>query len=78
MPKKILMSVSMRCEKCRSEALKIGAKTTGAGVTFVGIEGEEKDKVVVIGEGVDAACLVVRLRKKVGFADIISVADVDS
>ncbi|KAG7619584.1 hypothetical protein ISN44_As04g004750 [Arabidopsis suecica] len=72
---KILMSVSMRCDKCRSEALKIGAKTTG--VTFVGIEGEEKDKVVVIGEGVDAACLVVRLRKKVGFADIISVTDVD-
>ncbi|KAL9816462.1 hypothetical protein AtNW77_Chr4g0277901 [Arabidopsis thaliana] len=74
MAKKILMSVSMRCDKCRSEALKIGAKTT---VTFVGIEGEEKDKVVVIGEGVDAACLVVRLRKKVGFADIISVTDVD-
>nr|ABE66047.1 heavy-metal-associated domain-containing protein [Arabidopsis thaliana] len=23
------MSVSMRCDKCRSEALKIGAKTTG-------------------------------------------------
>ncbi|CAA0393634.1 unnamed protein product [Arabidopsis thaliana] len=77
MAKKILMSVSMRCDKCRSEALNIGAKTTG--VTFVGIEGEEKDKVVVIGEGVDAACLVVRLRKKVGFAfaDIISVTDVD-
>lgn len=26
---KILMSVNMRCQKCRSEALKIGAKTTG-------------------------------------------------
>ncbi|KFK32230.1 hypothetical protein AALP_AA6G214600 [Arabis alpina] len=76
MAKKILMSVSMRCQKCRSEALKIGAKTTG--VTFVGLEGEEKDKVVVIGEGVDAAGLALRLRKKVGFTDIISVTDVDT
>lgn len=50
----------------------------GAGVTFVGLEGEEKDKVVVIGKGVDAAGLVLRLRKKVGFADIVSVTDVDT
>ncbi|CAA7046948.1 unnamed protein product [Microthlaspi erraticum] len=76
MAKKILMSVNMRCQKCRSAALKIGAKTTG--VTFVGLEGEEKDKVVVIGKGVDAAGLVLRLRKKVGFADIVSVTDVDT
>ncbi|XP_056860877.1 heavy metal-associated isoprenylated plant protein 47 [Raphanus sativus] len=76
MAKKILMSVNMRCQKCRSAALKIGGQTTG--VTFVGLEGEEKDQVVVIGEGVDAAGLVLRLRKKVGFADLISVTDVDT
>ncbi|CAF1702567.1 unnamed protein product [Brassica oleracea var. botrytis] len=77
MAKKILMSVNMRCEKCRSAALKIGGQTT-AGVTFVGLEGKEKDQVVVIGEGIDAAGLVLRLRKKVGFADLISVTDVDT
>lgn len=40
------------------------------------IEGEEKDQVVVIGEGVDSADLTRLLRKKVGYASIISVEEV--
>ena len=45
-------------------------------INFVGLEGNEKDKVVVIGDGVDAVTLTKSLRKKLGVADIISVADV--
>lgn len=47
-----------------------------AGVDFVGLEGSEKDKVVAIGEGVDAVKLAAGLRKKVGHTDLISVAEI--
>lgn len=36
-----------------------------AGVQSVGIEGEERDQLVVIGDSVDATCLASGLRKKV-------------
>jgi hypothetical protein len=49
-----------------------------AGVSFLGLEGENKEKVVVIGDGVDAAKLACRLRKKVGYTAIISVAPTDN
>ena len=42
----------------------------------MGLEGADKDKVVVIGDGVDAARLATTMRKKVGHTDIISVAEV--
>ena len=41
----------------------------------MGLDGEGKDKVVVIGEGVDAVKLTSSLRKKVGQTDIITVAE---
>ena len=40
------------------------------------LEGEAKDKVVVIGDGVDPVDLAKILRKKLGVANIISVAAV--
>lgn len=42
----------------------------------MGLEGEEKDKVVAIGDGIDAVKLTSGLRKKVGPTDLISVTDV--
>ncbi|CAL5344306.1 unnamed protein product [Camellia sinensis] len=74
MKKKIVMKVEMRCQKCRTKALKVAAKAHG--VESLMLEGEEKDEVVVIGDGVDAVELVKSLRKKVGNTDILSVADV--
>lgn len=44
------------------------------GVDSVGIEGD--DRVVVIGNGVDATKLTICMRKKVGHTDLISVAEV--
>lgn len=40
------------------------------------IEGNEQDQIVVIGDGVDSACLVKRLRKKVGCTDLVLVEEV--
>ena len=42
-------------------------------VHFVAIEGDQNDKVVVIGDGVYAIKLTSSFRKKVGPTDIISV-----
>lgn len=47
-----------------------------AGVNFVGLEGPEKNKVVVIGDGVDAVKLTSCLRKKVGQTEILTVENV--
>ena len=47
-----------------------------AGVNFVGLEGDEKDKIVVIGDGVDAVKLTNCLRKKVGQTEIVSLGEV--
>ena len=42
------------------------------------IKGEKKNRIEVIGEGiVDAAGLAETLRKKVGFADLVSVEEVE-
>ncbi|XVF04879.1 hypothetical protein REPUB_Repub05bG0123000 [Reevesia pubescens] len=72
MKQKVVLKVAMKCQKCRTEALKVAANQ--AGVSFVGLEGEEKDKVVLIGDGVDAVKLTTNLRKKVGHTQIISLA----
>ncbi|XP_028804574.1 heavy metal-associated isoprenylated plant protein 47-like [Neltuma alba] len=74
MKQKITMKVVMHCQKCRAKALTVAAGSNG--VDFVGLEGQEKDRVVVIGNGVDAAGLASCMRKKVGHADIISVTEV--
>ncbi|XP_044497466.1 disease resistance protein Pik-1 isoform X1 [Mangifera indica] len=76
MKQKIVMKVQMNCQKCRTEALKVVAKAEG--VNFVGLEGAEKDKVVVIGDGVDAVKLAASLRKKVGQTELMSVAEIKS
>ena len=47
------------------------------GVISVALKGESKNRIEVIGEGVvDAAGLAEILRKKVGYADLVSVQEV--
>ncbi|KAJ4704077.1 Heavy metal transport/detoxification protein [Melia azedarach] len=74
MKQKIVMKVQMNCQKCRTQALMVAANADG--VNHVGLEGPEKDKVVVIGDGVDCVKLARRLKKKVGHTELVSVADV--
>ncbi|KAB1221639.1 hypothetical protein CJ030_MR2G024052 [Morella rubra] len=73
MKQKIVVKVAMNCQKCQTKALKVVAEADG--VDFVGL-GAEKDRVEVIGNGVDAVKLATSLRKKVGRTDIISVEEV--
>ncbi|KAG6637770.1 heavy metal-associated isoprenylated plant protein 47-like [Carya illinoinensis] len=73
MKQKIVIEV-LPCDKCRSKALALAAATDG--VTSVTLDGQKKDQVVVVGDGVDAACLTKSLRKKVGCASLLTVEKV--
>ncbi|RVW50117.1 Heavy metal-associated isoprenylated plant protein 47 [Vitis vinifera] len=70
MKQKIIVKVQMNCDKCRTKAMKIAAVEEG--VISVAIEGAEKDRVVVIGDGVDSASLTCCLRKKLGYATLVA------
>ncbi|XVE59875.1 hypothetical protein DITRI_Ditri05aG0082300 [Diplodiscus trichospermus] len=72
MKQKVVLKVAMKCQKCRTMALKVATKQEG--VEFVGLEGEQKEKVVVIGDGFDPIKMATKLRKKVGHTQIISLA----
>nr|XP_011462196.1 PREDICTED: uncharacterized protein LOC105350895 [Fragaria vesca subsp. vesca] len=74
MMQKILVKLHIHCDKCRTKAFKIAANTPG--VNRVSIEGADRDHLEVIGNGVDSVCLTRALRKKLGFANIISVEQV--
>ncbi|XP_043693220.1 disease resistance protein Pik-1-like, partial [Telopea speciosissima] len=74
MKQKVVMKVEMSCQKCRTKVLKIAASSVG--VEEVKLEGDEKDKVVVIGENVDSIRLAKCLRKKVGHTQILTLDEV--
>jgi hypothetical protein len=70
---KIVIKVEMTCDKCRAKAMSLAAKTRG--VDSVSIAGDAKDQVVVVGDSVDSVKLTSVLRKKVGRAHLVQVAD---
>ncbi|KAK3154486.1 hypothetical protein QOZ80_2BG0191070 [Eleusine coracana subsp. coracana] len=70
---KIVIQVQMKCDKCRSKAMSLVAAT--GGVESVALAGDAKDQVVVVGDGVDCVKLTSALRKKVGLARLVQVAD---
>ncbi|KAJ9687082.1 hypothetical protein PVL29_015797 [Vitis rotundifolia] len=72
MKKKVVIKVTMNGEKSRSKSLKVAVGV--AGVESAALQGQEKNQIVVIGEGIDAVALTTLLRKKVGFAELVSVS----
>ncbi|TXG68098.1 hypothetical protein EZV62_009373 [Acer yangbiense] len=64
--------LKLKCDKCRSKAMKIAAVADG--VISVAWEGEGKNKVVMTGDGTYAATVTRRLRKKLGYADLQKIA----
>ncbi|KAK3199909.1 hypothetical protein Dsin_023324 [Dipteronia sinensis] len=74
MQQEIVVMLKLKCDKCRSKAMKIA--TVADGVISVAWEGGGKNKVVMTGDGTDAATVTRRLRKKLGYADLVSVEQV--
>ena len=63
----------MASDKSRSKAMALVA--AAGGVDSVAIAGAGKDQVVVVGEGVDSIKLTSDLRKKMGDAQLVEVAE---
>ncbi|XWS11315.1 hypothetical protein CRYUN_Cryun38cG0073000 [Craigia yunnanensis] len=74
MKQKIVIHVSMHCDKYRTKALKIAAAADG--VVSVALHGPEKDKLMIVGDGVDAVSLTSSLRKKLSHASLETVEEV--
>ncbi|KAG2572728.1 hypothetical protein PVAP13_7KG198610 [Panicum virgatum] len=70
----MVVKVSMPCERSRSRAMALAARADG--VISVAITGDARDKLEVVGDGVDPVCLVSCLRRKVGPAEILQVEEV--
>ncbi|XP_074331742.1 heavy metal-associated isoprenylated plant protein 47-like [Apium graveolens] len=69
--KVVIRVVMVDQKKSRKKAMKIAA--TAFGVESVALTGDDRDQIVVIGEGIDTVELAKLLRKKVGCADLLSV-----
>ncbi|MQM08935.1 hypothetical protein Taro_041797 [Colocasia esculenta] len=72
MKQKVAIRLQMDDEKKRRKAMKLVARL--AGLSSASIEGPQKDRMVVVGEGLDSVALTRLLRKNMGFAELISVA----
>ncbi|XP_066318750.1 disease resistance protein Pik-1-like [Miscanthus floridulus] len=70
---KIVIKVPMASDKSRAKAMALVA--AAGGVDSVAIAGAGKDQVVVGGEGVDSIKLTSDLRKKMGDAQLVEVAE---
>ncbi|XVF77265.1 hypothetical protein PTKIN_Ptkin14bG0029400 [Pterospermum kingtungense] len=64
----------MKGSKSRTKALQIAAVADG--VQSVGLHGPEKDQLMIVGDGVDAAGLTHSLRKKFSHASLEIVEEV--
>ncbi|XP_028777855.1 heavy metal-associated isoprenylated plant protein 47-like [Neltuma alba] len=76
MKQKIVIEVPLKCEKCRTKAMSIAS--VAMGVTSVTFDRKERDKVVIIGEGVDATLLTKSLRKKFSYAHLVGVSKLEA
>ena len=56
----------------RTKALRIAVSVPG--VEAASLKGQDKDQIEVKGEGIDTVKLATTIRKKVGHAEIVSVA----
>ncbi|CAI9089009.1 OLC1v1023494C1 [Oldenlandia corymbosa var. corymbosa] len=73
--KVVIKVVSMSDHKTRKKALKTVVSCFG--VDSIALQGESKDKIEVIGEGMDAVTITKSLRKNVGHAEIVNLGPVD-
>ncbi|CAN1315926.1 Heavy metal-associated isoprenylated plant protein 16 [Linum perenne] len=75
MQQKLVINVAMNNDKTRSKAMKIVVGVYG--VDSVSLAGTGKTQIEVTGDGIDSVKLVTLLRKKVGFAELVSLAPVE-
>ncbi|XP_038978527.1 disease resistance protein Pik-1-like [Phoenix dactylifera] len=72
---KVVIRLGMVDAKQRSKALKTVVGFNG--ITSASLDGKEKDQIVVVGDGIDPVTLVKKLRKRMNYAELLSVAPAD-
>ncbi|KAI9161616.1 hypothetical protein LWI28_019079 [Acer negundo] len=73
--KKVVITVPVHSQKCRSKAMQIAVGASG--VESATLKGDDKNQIEVTGDGIDAAELTKLLRKKFGYAFLESVGAAD-
>ncbi|XP_010246562.1 PREDICTED: uncharacterized protein LOC104589819 [Nelumbo nucifera] len=68
---KIVVKVSLQSAKDRSKAMRTVVGVSG--VETAALQGDDKNQIAVIGEGIDSIELTTSLRKKFGYADLLTV-----
>ncbi|KAJ9681561.1 hypothetical protein PVL29_020433 [Vitis rotundifolia] len=76
MKQKVVIKVSFNGEK-KSRTKVMQAAVSAPGVESIAFGGEDNDQIVVIGDSLDSVNLTCLLRKKVKFAELLSVSSVD-
>ncbi|CAH2050073.1 unnamed protein product [Thlaspi arvense] len=74
MKQKVVIRLSSGDSKNRTKALKVAVGAPG--FESVVLEGESKTQMAVTGGGLDPVNLMVRLKKKLGLAELISVTPI--
>ncbi|CAN0927287.1 Heavy metal-associated isoprenylated plant protein 16 [Linum grandiflorum] len=75
MQQKLVINVVMNNDKSRSKAMKIAVGVHG--VDSASLAGPDKTQIEVTGDGIDSTGLVTLLRRKVGFAELVSLGPVE-
>ncbi|AAF13078.1 unknown protein [Arabidopsis thaliana] len=75
MKQKILIRIAMTDDTTRAKAMKTAVQFKG--VNAVEIKGDHRNQIEVTGVEVDMIALINTLRKKVAFAELVSVAKVE-
>ncbi|XP_027108297.2 heavy metal-associated isoprenylated plant protein 47 [Coffea arabica] len=72
MQQRIVIRV-LDCAKKKQLSRAMQITVSVAGIERVALQGENKDQIVVVGEGIDAVNLTSLLRKKLGSVELVSV-----
>ncbi|CAN1127893.1 Heavy metal-associated isoprenylated plant protein 46 [Linum perenne] len=76
MKQKVVIKVpTMNTQKLKAKAMKIVVGVNG--VDSASLAGPDKTQIEVTGDGIDSVQLIYLLRKKVGFAELVTVGAVE-
>ncbi|KAK4846438.1 hypothetical protein QYF36_017201 [Acer negundo] len=73
MKQKMVIKVTINGQKSRPKVMKIVVGASG--VESVAWKGDDKNQIEVIGDRLDPTVLTLLLRKKLGYADLVSVEE---
>jgi len=74
--KKIVIKISMISTNDRSRVKAMALAAKADGVSSIGIVGDGRDRLEVVGDRMDVVCLLKCLRKKLGPAELLMIGDV--